>query len=499
MVAILLLFLPVVYLLYRSFQRPSHSLPPGPQGIPILGNIFDVLAKDSARAFRDMSKKYNSGLIHLNILGTSLFVVNTRDVAERFFGQRNGSNYIDRPQFAMLKDLAGFDWSTFCLPVGSRWKDHRAFMHQELRYSSDLHDADLEEATKSLLSRLLNNPESFEPQLRHMNAMFMLSTMYGIQVKQHNDPYTAILAAGMKAFSAAAAPGTMFLFEALPWLKYLPSWLPGAGFQLRAQGWKKAGLDMRQIPLEAADGVALPSVAARKLSPMEDNDTQSPLNDQFLQDVLASGYAGSDSVVTVLTNFVLAMVQNPTVLKKAQAAVDKVLSGERIPGPRDYHSVPYIDALVKEVIRWKPVGSLMSYKAIRDDEYRGYAIPAGSTVVGNVWAMLNDVSVYGPDTEAFRPERFLKDGVLDLAIPHPTFAFGMGARRACPGQEMTEVMVWSAIAAIVTCFDICKAVDENGVEINPSGEYVSGLIDHPKPFPCVFRPRSSKTEALISI
>lgn len=51
----------------------------------------------------------------------------------------------------------------------------------------------------------------------------------------------------------------------------------------------------------------------------------------------------------------LAMVQNPSLQKKAQAAVDEVVGHDRLPEFSDRDSIPYIDAIVKEVLRWHPV------------------------------------------------------------------------------------------------------------------------------------------------
>lgn len=90
-------------------------------------------------------------------------------------------------------------------------------------------------------------------------------------------------------------------------------------------------------------------------------------------------------------------------------------------------------------------------------------------------AILHDTSTYGPDTHLFRPERFLKDGALDPDIPHPSASFGFG-RRICPGQSMAQSSIWLTIASVLSAFDIVKATDETGAEIEPICEYSSGLL-----------------------
>lgn len=56
--------------------------------------------------------------------------------------------------------------------------------------------------------------------------------------------------------------------------------------------------------------------------------------------------------------FILAMVLYPDVQKRAQAAIDEVSGKNRIATIDDFDSLPYIHALVQEVIRWQPVNPL---------------------------------------------------------------------------------------------------------------------------------------------
>ena len=88
--------------------------------------------------------------------------------------------------------------------------------------------------------------------------------------------------------------------------------------------------------------------------------------------------------------------------------------------------------------------------------------------------ILHDKTVYGDDVDEFRPERFLQGNSLNPDIPHPDAAFGFG-RRACPGQDMAWSSMWLTIASILFLFDITKQADENGIPMEPSGEYTSGM------------------------
>lgn len=53
--------------------------------------------------------------------------------------------------------------------------------------------------------------------------------------------------------------------------------------------------------------------------------------------------------------FLLAMVLYPDVMRTAQAEIDEVVGRDRLPNFGDYDKLPYINAIVKEVLRWRPV------------------------------------------------------------------------------------------------------------------------------------------------
>jgi len=127
--------------------------------------------------------------------------------------------------------------------------------------------------------------------------------------------------------------------------------------------------------------------------------------------------------------FFLAMILNPKVMKKAQEELDQVVGKEELPDFSHKDNLPYIDALVKEVLRWSPPLPIsLPNRAMQDDFYRGYSIPEGATIIQNVWGIFRDPNVY-PDPEAFNPDRFLKDGKIDPLVPNPEDrAFGAGRR-----------------------------------------------------------------------
>ncbi|KAF9016001.1 cytochrome P450, partial [Hymenopellis radicata] len=487
------------------FPRRARLLPPGPKGLPLVGNLFNFPDVEEWVVFRDLGEQYNSDIIYYNVAGQDIVIVNTIEAANELFVKRSAI-YSDKPSFVMLNALVGFTWHFAFHPYGDQWKEHRKMFHKSLEgpvLASVQHPHILDSA-RYLLRRIRDKPDRFMEDLRLYAGQIILRIAYGIEVLDNTDPFIIEAEKGMHAMAVAGRAGA-FLVDTWPILRFVPSWMPGAGFKRWAKEANKSVTAMRDAPLKfvekaVADGTAQSSVGSKILSELEEADADTEENMTMLGNVLASTYAaGSDTTVSSLTTAILAMVQNPSILKKAQADIDSIVGHDRLPDFDDRKALPYLEAILKEVLRWRLVLPLaVPHRVSQDDEYCGYHIPKGATIVGNAWAILHDKAVYGDDVENFNPDRFLNpDGSLNPSIPHPSAAFGFG-RRICVGQDIAEDSMWIGMASLFAAFNITKAVDERGRVIEPSGEFTSGMLCHPVPFKCSIFPRSRTAEALIT-
>ncbi|KAG9076122.1 hypothetical protein FS749_012140 [Ceratobasidium sp. UAMH 11750] len=184
------------------------------------------------------------------------------------------------------------------------------------------------------------------------------------------------------------------------------------------------------------------------------------------------------------------MLLYPEVQKKAQAEIDLILGNKSLPTMEDRSRLPYIERIIQELLRWRPaIPYGLPHVCHEDDTYKGYRIPKGAIVFGNIWAITRNAKVY-KDPETFNPDRF-----LDPAVPpSPTFGFG---RRLCPGIHYAGSALFIFIASILAAFDIEMAKDEQGNDIVPEAEADDGAVYHPLPFKLRLTPRSSVHECLI--
>ena len=72
------------------------------------------------------------------------------------------------------------------------------------------------------------------------------------------------------------------------------------------------------------------------------------------------------------------MALRPDIQKKAQKEIDRVVGSRRLPDFNDRESMPYTDAIYREVMRIRPVAPMgFPHTSTEDDVYNGYFIPKG--------------------------------------------------------------------------------------------------------------------------
>ncbi|KAJ7192874.1 cytochrome P450, partial [Mycena pura] len=196
--------------------------------------------------------------------------------------------------------------------------------------------------------------------------------------------------------------------------------------------------------------------------------------------------------------FILACILYPQWIPRAQREIDAVVGQDRLPSFKDRPHLPYVEALVRETVRWRPAARFgIPHQSTADDvvEYKGteYFIPKGSIIYAVTWAIEHEQERF-ENHDMFQPERFLDDA-SNLKPGYETSAFGFG-RRVCPGIPFAERTLWINIAMILWTFNIRKSEEPDpktglpfkydASDLAFKGEITNG----PFKFPAVFEPRS---------
>ncbi|KAF5311388.1 hypothetical protein D9758_018949 [Tetrapyrgos nigripes] len=410
-----------------------------------------------------MGTMYHSDVLHMNILGDHTVVVNSAKAAEELLERRSGI-YSSSLQCTWLMNRV--------MPYTSWWRLHRRTFHQYFRSDAiAAYHPYIRQATSRLLRSLtciqsttmVTQYDDLQAIVRQHAASIILYTTYGITEQEDMDAFIELV--NNAAESLVTFSHGIFLVDYFPWLRYVPAWFPGAHFKRKATHWSHFTSELANRPWNQLKASIIPLTWGMSKT---DSDTKM-----------------EESVSLILIS-VLVLSHHPEIQAKAQEELDRVLgstaNATQLPDFSDRGSLPYVEAIFKELMRMYPsvpfASPMMSYE--------GYFIPKGTTVVGNAWAILHDENLY-PDPLTFNPDRFLKTESQRGApsAKHPLnpdpelYAFGFG-RRICPGRHLALDTSWLVLACLLATCSITRISSDNtepkSEAIDPIADFINGLI-----------------------
>ncbi|KAH9952753.1 CyP450 monooxygenase [Russula dissimulans] len=491
---------------FRDHQRRRGlPYPPGPPGWPVIGNLFHIPKLSPWAAYSDMSRKHGD-IMCFRVLGEVIVVLCSLTAIKELLETR-GEIYADRPDLPIL-EIMEVDWLLPIVRKGEYWRKNRTLLERSLRPGvATPHRRLIEEKTRVFLGQMLKTPKDFRTHIDFLQGKIIMSLVYGYELKENDDILVPAHKTG-EIISRVILPGAA-LVNHLPFLRHTPSWIPWFKNEPMAGMCRELGKRMMNEPINHVKK-AMVCNDARSLA-----STGSPTDE-----IVARGHCCSvagkratrvgrelsgperqraeQTTVFSMTALFVALILYPEVQRRAQAELDLVLSRDRLPVIEDKPRLPYIEAMCKELTRWRMVTPMGVPRAsAEDDVYRGFFIPKGPIHRSYPRAVLHNPDLY-PDPETFKPERFLnKDGTCR---DDPTIALAFGAgKRICPGRHLVDATLFVFISSVLSVFNVERTKDENGNDIPVEVEtIVEGEIS-PKPatFECSIAPRDKQAEDLI--
>ncbi|KAK0434405.1 cytochrome P450 [Desarmillaria tabescens] len=475
-IAIALADLVFLWYLFRRNNRDA-PFPPGPRGLPLIGNLLDMPSEKEWLTFAKWGEKYGD-IVSVSILGRRLVVINSAQMAISILDKKS-SIYSDRPVVGMGGELVGWRNSLALMPYGARFRNHRRLAHQLFGNNATMNQflPMLESEMRRSLKRIFIRPEGLSEHIRKTAGSIILQISHGYVTQEDNDPFIELAERTMNQFSLSTASGG-FLANLIPILTHIPDWFPGAGFKRTAREWASTLNEFVEKPYnyvkqEMAAGTARHSLTSSHLG--KGVTAEEEYDIKWLAATLYAG--GADTTVAAIYAFFKAMLLYPEIQAKAQAEIDAVIGDDRLPRFDDRERLPYVNALALEVTRWHAVGPAgLPHCVTEDDVQFGYFIPKGSLVYANIWKMLHDPAVYDQPFE-FKPERFIRTESKEPEFDPHKLAFGFG-RRICPGRVLADASIFISCAMALSAFTISKC-SEDGITLEPDTEHTAGTISHP--------------------
>ncbi|KAF1976357.1 cytochrome P450 2D18 [Bimuria novae-zelandiae CBS 107.79] len=488
----------VVHFLY-NFGSRDKRLPPGPPTIPVLGNAHLLVGSDLEKKFKKWAEEYGN-IFSVKVGAGTLIFLNDKRTTHDLLDKRSAI-YTDRAKDQQISTTFAENFAL--MDANSTWRAHRKIAAHFLAPKNlDASIMVIQEAeTSQLMFDLLKTPEDFFGHVKRVTSSVASIVIFGFRAPTVDSWWATCVYEAIDQINLASTPGTYLPIEEFPILKYIPSFLAPSKarattcFDTVTAIWSEA---RARVVARRQKGDHRESLADRIIAGelKSDQEMSVPQESNFLG-TLHQGAA--DTTSSMILTSILHLAKHQWVQAKAQIELDRVCGDSRMPTWQDFKDLPYINCIVKEALRVKPVlPAGLPVRVSRDDYFDGYLIPKDAAIFNPPYTLHHDAKLY-PDPLTYNPDRYLNHPLLATSYAgspdyenRDHYAYGAG-RRICVGIHLAERTQWRIIARLLWAFDIKPMVDEKGKEEElDTDAYEKGLLIVPKKFKVRFIPRSEK-------
>ncbi|KAE8389473.1 cytochrome P450 [Aspergillus alliaceus] len=458
---------------YRTLTSP----------LPLIGNLHQLQCRGWVRQSREWHKKYGP-LVTLKLGQRTAVLIGNQEVANELLGKR-GRIYSSRPHLTLAFEIMSKCDHTLFLPYGPKWRAHNR-LHMSFLNPRAVRQYRAIQELESLetLHQLLTD-DNHERLFKRFQTSLIHTLAYGTRITDAKDSRIKELEEVARGFLEAVATGDWWV-DSFPILKHVPSCFASWKRYADRIHWKTVKMNGANISA-AEKGASWNWVKhVRGLKGVE------TVSEHELVFVFGSIYqAGVDIMTSSLRLFLMACILHPEAVSAAQEELQRVLGNNRLPNFKDMDNLPFIDAFIKEVLRWRPLAAIGApHSLTEEDSYLGFVFPKDTIILANQFAMDMDRNAWS-EPELFRPERWIENPTRTLS------SFGFG-RRKCVGQYMAMDSLYIMITRILWAYDIKGGYkDSEGSRIGPWDFVEEGNVLIPKPFHVDLRIRDEQRRGII--
>jgi len=472
--------LAIGYIAVTEVQRSKARIPgiKGPPGLPVIGNIHQIRV-NAAEQYRLWREQY--GPVYQIMLGNvPVVVINSAAAAREIFGA-NSQALSSRPEFytfhKVVSSTAGTTVGTS--PFSESLKRRRKGAASALNKPSiATYIPHIDTETRDFVREFLDYGEAGTklvdpmPMIQRLSLSLALTLNWGTRIVSQSDTlFNEITHVEEEVSKFRSTTGN--LQDYIPILRLNPF---SFGARTARDMRRRRDVYLNKLNKDLDDrmekGTHQPCIQANVIQ-----DKDAKLNQEELTSISLTMLSGGLDTLTTLVAWSMALLaEHPEIQEKALSEIrakypatsDGILCDES-----DDQSIPYVVALIRELLRYYTVLRLSlpraSVKDIKSSFNNGAVIPAGTVVFLNAWACNMDPEVWGDDYLEFRPERWLEKPDA------PLFTYGLGYRM-CAGSLLANREMYVIYCRLISAFRIEGCVDsETGgrVETHP----VKGVED----------------------
>ncbi|TKY63687.1 cytochrome P450 family 71 protein [Spatholobus suberectus] len=456
---ILCLTLPVLLLFFfqyrRTFKNPPR--PPGPRGLPIIGNLHQLNNSALHLQLWQLSKKYGP-LFSLQLGLRPAIVVSSPKLAKEVMKDHD-LQCCGRPKLLGQQKLSYNGSEMIFSPYSDFWREirkicivHVLSSRRVSRFSS-IRQFEVKQMIKKI-SRHASSAKvtNLNEVLMSLTSTIICRIAFG---RRYEDEGTERSRFHGLLNECQAMMGTLFFSDYIPFSGWIDK-LTGLHARLQ-RNFKELDKFYQEVIDEHMDpnrktpenediiDVLLQLKKQRSFSVDLTNDH---IKAVFMDMLVAATDTTAATTVWAMT----ALLKNPRVMKKAQEEIRSLAGKKDFLDEDDIQNFPYFKAVIKETLRLHlPAPLLVQRETNEPCIIDGYEIPAKTTVYVNAWAIHRDPKAWN-DPDEFLPERFLDSTIDFRGQDFELIPFGAG-RRICPGMPMAIASLDLILANLLISFD----------------------------------------------
>ncbi|EFJ34364.1 hypothetical protein SELMODRAFT_166599 [Selaginella moellendorffii] len=479
--AIILGFL--LFVLRARKSRDRAALPPGPFQWPLIGCLPSFPFHHRHRGFLELSKKFGP-IVTMPIGSSKIFLVHGKDLAMEVLRFKD-AQFSSRP-LSMTGKYIGFEHSdpNLC-PLNENWRVVRKAFSNELmapsRLSSQawLRREEVLKIVDSLLGITGHGRDWASVDVRKIAegvvGRIIMRMLFGDHYlgKNIDNPDAGRITRELeREFEKYLAEGN-FLWGELNLADYFPALgifdLQGLEGRFKRLMSKLEPLFTMIIQEHRKNTVMIQDEKGKDVI---DVLLQNQLSDKQIMGILSDALLPGIGTTSAAVEWAMAeLAANPHTLSRAQQELDSVVGRSRLMDESAIPSLPYLQAIAKEVLRLHPSAPLDDpHLNEEESSLGGYAIPAKSTIFVNLWALGRDDRLWS-DASRFDPDRFLGTEIGVHGSHFELLPFSSGRRR-CPAHALAMIKLQHIVGALVHGFDWSSAgavdlIEGNGIIASP--------------------------------
>ncbi|KAF2355077.1 Cytochrome P450 [Trinorchestia longiramus] len=477
------------------FTRKPENMPPGTFGLPILGNLPSPY-RGLTGQLREMMQVYGS--VFTTKWGFwKIIVLTDYELARKAF---NHPDIQGRAHFYSFRLLYSFKNNGVINSDGPLWVENRRFLMRLLRdlgMGKTVLESSIQEEAGMLVDHLENTCLDKPSEMDLSINTAVLNVIWQMLASKRYDcsDDEIRLYTRMESENLSIIQGPIFLLDVLPGLeKFVPQFVLNKFMKVhvllknrdsmlamfeKVIEEHKSKLDLDN-PGDIIDHYLLSKNCSRESPPLSEDDRDNLCN--IMGDIFI---AGSDTTSATLRFVILYMVMYPEVQAQVHRCLDEVVPNTRLPSLADRTQLPYVDAMLLDVMRLSSLAPIaIPHRATADVHFEGYTIPKDSLVIACLELCHHDPSIW-EKPDVLYPEHFLDEQGNLSTKKHSFMPFSVG-RRQCLGESLARMELFLFATAILQRFSI-QAPD--GMTLTAETNPAERLLNVPKPFQVVLKKR----------